>query len=219
MPNILYLHGFASGPGSQKGRFFYRNFALIGAGFHQPDLNEGDFEGLTITRQLRRVEELVPELKPRLIIGSSLGGYLAALYAARHPGEVRGLALLAPAFGFARRWRERLGEAELARWREQGFTEVYHYGYHEVRRLGYGFYEDALRYEEAPPVAAPALIFHGKRDEVVDPSVSVDYAWGKANVELELLNSDHSLMDVLDPVWDRVVSFYQNLESHSGAYA
>ena len=112
MPNIVYLHGFGSGPDSTKGRFFQRNFSMIGAEVHQPDLAEGDFQGLTITGQLAVVDRAVREREPVLLAGSSLGGYLAALYAARHPERVPSLVLLAPAFGFARRWAEQLGEAE-----------------------------------------------------------------------------------------------------------
>ena len=63
---------------------------------------------------------------PISLIGSSMGGYLAALYAARHP-EVARAVLLAPAFGFARRWAERLGPARVEEWRRTGAMYVYHY--------------------------------------------------------------------------------------------
>ena len=36
--------------------------------------------------------------------------------------------------------------------------------------LDYGFYEDALWYDENPAVRHPTLIFHGRRDDVVDAS-------------------------------------------------
>jgi hypothetical protein len=31
-------------------------------------------------------------------------------------------------------------------------------------------------------------------------------------VRLELLESDHQLLDVLEPIWETVAPFYQNLE-------
>src|SRR4051794_14055045 len=107
--NLIYLHGFASGPQSSKAQFFRRRFEEIGVKMRIPDLTEGDFERLTIGGQLRVIESLA-QGEPVSLMGSSMGGYLAALYAARHP-EVGRIVLLAPAFGFARRWPLRLGDA------------------------------------------------------------------------------------------------------------
>ena len=56
-----------------------------------------------------------------------MGGYLAALYAARHP-EVDKVVLMAPAFCFRRRWRETLGDAKMEEWRGSGALDVFHYG-------------------------------------------------------------------------------------------
>src|SRR3989442_129215 len=133
--HVLYLHGFASGPQSSKGLFFQERFAALGIPVDLPDLSDGDFEHLTITHQLEVIDRRVQELTPALVIGSSLGGYLAALYAARHPGLFRHLVLLAPGFGFGRLWPQSLGEEQLRRWRERGWIEVYHYGLKRLSRL------------------------------------------------------------------------------------
>ena len=103
-PGVVYLHGFASGPGSQKAQYFRERFAGCGVDLAIPDLAGGDFEHLTITRQLQVIEHRV-DGRAVALIGSSMGGYLAALYAARHAGVER-VVLMAPAFGFARRWPE-----------------------------------------------------------------------------------------------------------------
>jgi pimeloyl-ACP methyl ester carboxylesterase len=44
-----------------------------------------------------RLEEILAAGQGWTIVGSSLGGLMAALYARRHPGRVRKLVLLAPA--------------------------------------------------------------------------------------------------------------------------
>src|SRR4051794_15180408 len=106
----LYLHGFASGPSSSKARYFHERFREIGVHLETPDLTAGDFENLTITGQLRVIEDSLKG-EPARLLGSSMGGYLAALYAARHP-ETNGIVLMAPAFGFARRWPQSLGDAK-----------------------------------------------------------------------------------------------------------
>ena len=216
MPNIVYLHGFGSGPDSTKGRFFQRNFSMIGAEVYQPDLAEGDFQGMTITAQLAVVDRAVREREPVLLAGSSLGGYLAALYAARHPERVPSLVLLAPAFGFARRWAEQLGEAEMAAWREQGVRLVHHYGAQDSLPIGYQLYEDALQYEDFPDVKQPTLVFHGRMDETVKPELSTEFAWSRANVQLQFLDSDHQMLDVVETIWERVAMFYQETEPLRG---
>ena len=109
MPRIVYLHGFASGPASQKASFFRARIPQL----EVPDLASGDFEHLTITGQLKVIENLAAG-DPVTLLGSSLGGYLAALYASRHP-EVTRLVLLAPALGFARRWAQSISVEEWRR--------------------------------------------------------------------------------------------------------
>src|SRR5262249_42588742 len=102
MNRILYLHGFASGPSSSKAQFFKRRLEAEGATVEIPALDGGDFENLTITGQLEIIQKTA-DGGPVSLMGSSMGGYLAAIYAWIHP-EVAKLVLLAPAFGFARRW-------------------------------------------------------------------------------------------------------------------
>lgn len=206
-PPVLYLHGFASGPQSSKGIFFQERFAARGIEVLLPDLSEGDFEHLTITGQLQVIEREVERRRPSAVIGSSLGGYLAALYAARHAGAFRALVLLAPGFGFARRWPEALGEEAIRQWQESGWMNTYHYGDKRERRLHYQLLEDGARYEDYPEVTDPTLIIHGRRDETVNPNFSQEFAQGRPNARLELLDSDHQLLDVLDRIWELVEEF------------
>src|SRR5260370_36546124 len=120
--NLIYLHGVASGPMSNKAQFFRRRFEEIGIKMQIPDLSEGDFERLTISGQLRVIERMAGGADVRLI-GSSMGGYLAALYAARH-AEMSRVALLAPAFRFARRWPLRRGAEKVSEWRSTSWVAM-----------------------------------------------------------------------------------------------
>lgn len=205
MTRILYLHGFASGPSSSKAQFFRRQLEAAGLSVEVLDLAEGDFEHLTITGQLR-VLEGAARGEAVSLIGSSMGGYLSALYAARHP-EVQRLVLLAPAFRFLARWRERVGPAALGEWERGGTVEVYHYGDRRNRPLSYGLLEDAEQYEAFPDFHQPALIFHGKSDDVVPAQYSEQFAAKHPNVTLEILNSGHDLLNVLDVMAPRVIRF------------
>ena len=122
---FLYLHGFASGPNSSKARYFRDRFAALGIPLDVLDLEHGDFAGLTLSGMLQTIHHAAAGT-PAVLIGSSLGGYLAALYAARHP-EVERLVLLAPAFRFPTHYPATLGEAKLAAWRTSGKMPVFHY--------------------------------------------------------------------------------------------
>ena len=75
---ILYLHGFASGPASKKAQFFSQKLRAIGEEVIVPELDGGDFYNLTITSQLEIIDK-VSRGRAVTIMGSSMGGYLAAL--------------------------------------------------------------------------------------------------------------------------------------------
>src|SRR5579862_806592 len=125
MPRFIYLHGFASSPSSRKARFFEERFRELGIRLEIPALDAGNFRELTLSAQLRMVER-VADGEPVSLIGSSMGGYLAALYAARH-AEVEKLVLLAPAFSFASRWPATLGEQAMDHWKRTNTLKVFHY--------------------------------------------------------------------------------------------
>jgi hypothetical protein len=209
---VVYLHGFASSPLSSKAQFFRRKFEVRGVAIEIPRLDEGRFEELTISGQLGVIERTVGG-QPAILMGSSLGGYLAALYASRHPDRVERLVLLAPAFQFSRRWRERYSDQDWERWRRQGSAAVFHYGDGRERRLGFQFVEDAARYEDEPVFPQPALILHGTGDTVVPAEVSSAYASRNGRVELILMESGHELTDVLEPMWIHVSRFLAVPES------
>jgi len=205
MPRFIYLHGFASSPGSRKARFFAERFRELGIGLEIPDLAEGNFRNLTLTAQLNVIAR-VSRNEPVSLIGSSMGGYLAALYAARHPSQIEKLVLLAPAFSFASRWPETLGEPTMAEWKRTNTLKVFHYSEGREVELGYQLVEDARQYEAYPDVGQPVLIFHGRNDTVVPPEYSVSFAERHPaerhpNVRLRLLDSDHELGNVLDTMW------------------
>jgi pimeloyl-ACP methyl ester carboxylesterase len=193
----VYLHGFASSPQSRKALAFREALAANGIDLEIPDLAENDFEHLTLSAQMNVIHRTLDHAPCRLI-GSSMGGYLASLYASLHP-EVDRLVLMAPAFSFARRWREMQSPA-IARWKDSGWLEVMHYGDKAIRRVHYGLMEDAEALPAFPDFQQPALIFHGVHDTVVPIDFSRSYAMSHSNVRLRELDSDHELLNVLDAI-------------------
>jgi pimeloyl-ACP methyl ester carboxylesterase len=202
---IVYLHGFASGPASKKAQFFRQRFAQLGIGLDIPDLADGAFERLTITGQLRVIER-ASRGEPVTLIGSSMGGYLAALFAARH-AEVEKLVLMAPAFCFSTRWPETLGQPAMEEWQRTGVLKVFHYGQGGTVELGYQLIEDGRRYEDFPEVRQPTLVFQGKNDSVVPSDLAVEFARRTPQAQLHLMESDHELLNALDDMWMETEKF------------
>jgi pimeloyl-ACP methyl ester carboxylesterase len=203
---IVYLHGFASSPQSSKAQFFKRNFEARGISIDIPDLEQGDFERLTVSGMLAVIDQTVAG-RSCVLMGSSLGGFTAALYAARHPQQVERMVLLAPALQFAKRWRARFGAEELDEWKRQTWKNFYHYGHKRDERLAYSFVEDAMQFEGEPEFPQPTLILHGSRDEVVSIQMSRDYAASHANVILKEFDSGHELTDVTEDLWRETAAF------------
>ncbi len=205
MSRFVYLHGFASSPSSRKAQFFEERFGELGIGLEVPDLAENNFRNLTLTAQLNVLDQ-VCRGEPVSLIGSSMGGYLAALYAARH-SEVQKVVLLAPAFSFASRWPETLGEEAMEQWKRTNTLRVFHYSEGREVDLGYQLIEDAQQYEAYPEVRQPVLIFQGLYDTVVPPGYAERFATSHANAGLRLLDSDHDLVNVLDVMWRETEAF------------
>lgn len=211
MVHYLYLHGFASSPQSYKAQAFRRRFAGLGLSLTTPDLNQGDFSTLTLSRQLQQARNLIlAQPQPTVIIGSSFGG-LTAAWLAEQPDlqpHTQKLVLLAPAFQFAAQWLPRLGEAALAEWQRQGVRQIYHYGDQGDRPLHYRFVTDLQRYDEAQLQAqVPTLICHGLADEVISIDASRAYAAHRPWVTLLELASDHTLGDAEDDIWQAMGHF------------
>lgn len=206
MTRVVYLHGFASSPKSSKAQFFKQRLNEQGVEVEIPRLDGGNFEALTVTNQLRIIDEVIAN-QPAILFGSSLGGYLAALYAARHPHLIERLVLLAPAFEFPSRWRKRYSAKDLDRWKSEGSTPVFHYGENRMMRLGYQFMEDSSQYEDQPDARQPILIFHGTNDEVVPYIVSESFCVTHPRAQLVLLDAGHELTNVLNPMWEATQKF------------
>ncbi len=196
MPShVRYLHGFGSGPRSEKGLELGRRLAGHCASFAIPDLEGGDFTHLTMEGMRLRAVASCPDGAPVVLIGSSLGGYLAASLAAdRALPRLAGILLIAPAFGFTTRWGERLGADGVAAWRRDGSRPFFHYGEQRELPLGLAFLESCERLPEVPGApAVPCVIVHGRGDETVDHRHSLAFAAANPAIELHLVQGDHRL--------------------------
>lgn len=132
------------------------------------------------------------------LVGSSMGGWAATWFTARHPDVVPACAVIAPAFDFLRSRWSRLSEPERLAWQQTGRLRLRNDWIDT--ELGYGVVEDIPRFpvtELAARWIRPLLIFHGMRDDVVpyhDSLAFVERVRGP-DVELRLYrDGDHRLV-------------------------
>jgi uncharacterized protein len=226
---VFYLHGFASSAKSTKAAYFAERLRPFGVEVRCPDFNDPDFTSMTMTRMLERLDAEVAALDgarpaapvtsltpvapvtpatPVTLMGSSLGGTLAVLAAARLADRVDRLVLLAPAVMFAKPGHHLLPPERIEEWRRARTTSFFHYAYGEERPLRFDFYEDTLQYDAFETrFPQPALIFQGLRDASVDYRTVEEFARTRPNVTLSLLDDDHQLIASLPRIWNDVQPF------------
>ena len=201
--HVIYLHGFASSPGSSKARRFARELERVGVGMSCPDFNEPSFETLTVTRMLEQTRAAIEAAGsgPIALIGSSLGAFVAVHAAAA--ATVDRLILLAPALDFGGNRLRQLGPHGIDAWRARGALRVFHYALNRPADVGFALYEDAARYDAfTVDLTRPALVFQGTRDASVDPSMVARWASSRPAVDLRMVDDEHQLTSSMDEIWE-----------------
>lgn len=192
-PTLVYLHGFASGPEGNKARFCRDWAARHSVPFLAPDLNLPSFETLTVTAQVEAVLALLGTLSgPPVLVGSSLGGFVATAVAHRG-AALRSMVLLAPAVHFARRRQQ---SAAWAEYRTQRRMVTFHFAANRLRMLGSDLLEDLPHWlgDEVWRIPVPTRILHGRLDDVVPVAESEVYAQRNPEASLHMLEDDHGLL-------------------------
>ena len=227
---VFYLHGFASSSQSSKAGFFAAKLRERGIELQTPDLNLPDFSTLTITRMVGQVAAAIDRAAgpasqgPAVIlIGSSLGAFVAIQTALCRPARIARLILLAPALDFGTRKADGapvepapeggarisdLDERGLEDWKRAGRIDVFHYGYGRLVPVHYELYADARRHDCVnAELTMPIQVFQGRQDTVVDPAAVERWAKARPNVELHMLDDDHQLAASLPYIWDRTAPY------------
>lgn len=204
---FIYLHGFASGPNSNKASAFKKRFEKEGIPILVPDLQGEDFENLTLTGQIKRVQAILDGDKDKNfgLIGSSMGGYLASIIAQTRV-RVKAMYLMAPGFNFLSRWRKKLRLSKAAEFS----IPVFHYRYNKEVPLNTCLFRDAETWETFPSERElPTQIVHGLRDETVDIQESREFVSSHPWCELIELESDHGLLSAIDWIVEDCLDFFK----------
>ena len=86
-PTRVFIHGLESSSQGTKGVFFRERY---------PDMIIEDYFGL-FSQRMEKLEGLLARKDHLILVGSSYGGLMAAVYACLHEERVKKLVLLAPA--------------------------------------------------------------------------------------------------------------------------
>ncbi|EOD16632.1 hypothetical protein EMIHUDRAFT_75979, partial [Emiliania huxleyi CCMP1516] len=194
--SVAYAHGFLSSAQSSKGRFLRERLARHGIDVELLTLN-GEAGPAALTPQ-SALDALQAHWQraggvPLTLVGSSFGGWAAARYAELHPGRVRRLLLLNPGFELGRRWECIVGTAALEAWRRDGARTFAMPSTGEPCQVPWSFVEQTRAEAGTPAVSTEAVVLHGRRDEVVPPSLSEAFVHASPLARLVLLEDDHAL--------------------------
>lgn len=228
----LLLHGFTASPTETRplGEYLHRRgMTVLGVRLSGHGTSPEDLRGTTWRDWYQSAEEGFQELErgvDRLFVGGvSLGGVLAALLAADHPGRIAGMSLLAPSFFLRSRLLflapliARLRTELPKRPESQAYYErhgLFSYPVRPTRSLVELRRVTRIGYRRLREVTAPAQVIMGRRDRLVDPASGDRILARLAGPQKELLfaeNSDHILTVEPDApeVFERVWRFFERL--------
>ncbi len=199
---VILCHGMESAKEGDKSVALARS--LCGAGidvlrfdFSYVGESEGRFEDLTVSGEVEDLAGAWAYARSRVageigIVGSSLGGTVALLFAAEEPA-VALLATIAAVAVPGRRARA-LPAEERARWRREGTYDLY------GTPVGSAFLDDVETLDvpaRVPSIRCPLLLTHGTADEVV-PLEDADTIAAAASSPVEVrryAGADHRFSD------------------------
>jgi len=185
-PVGVFLPGFASTMAGSKSTLLARFARQQGWPWCRFDYrgvgeSDGNFAELTLSRYLEDLALVLDFIgdRPVLLVGSSLGGWVAALAGQRWPQRISALLLIAPAFNFIPLLFAALPGNEQEDWRKTGlrrWRDSYGLGELEMR---FDLVADSAQYDlfrEPPDYPFPVHILHGSADTAVPLQRSFDFA-------------------------------------------
>jgi putative redox protein len=187
---VILCHGMESSKVGTKAVRLATEFAAAGChairfDFSYVGESEGAFADLTVSGEVDDLAGAWRFVRERIrgpvgIVGSSLGGAVALLFAAEEPG-VTAVATIA-AVAHPERFGQTLSAGERERWRRDGIYEW------EGMRLRSSFLDDAENLDllsAVERICGPLLLTHGTADTVV-PCSDADEIAGRARLRPEV---------------------------------
>lgn len=204
-PGVVFLGGFKSDMTGTKAEDLSAFCAARGQAFLRFDYSGhgasgGCFTDGTIGRwaaDAARVLEALAE-GPQVLVGSSMGGWIALLLALRHPGRVRALVGIAPAPDFTARIEAGLSpEAREALARDGVWHRPSAYGDpYPITRALLEEGRNHLLLQAPIPLSVPVRLLHGQQDPDVPWELSLRIAAAVTGPDVQVTlvkDGDHRL--------------------------
>jgi pimeloyl-ACP methyl ester carboxylesterase len=209
-PGVLWLGGFRSDMSGTKAVHLEKFCRDSGRAFTRFDYrghgqSKGRFEDLTLSDWLYDASTILDSVTtgPQVLVGSSMGGWLALLLAQMRKDRTQALVLLAPAPDFTRDIRARLSDKNKKALTEKGFFEApsaYGPPYPITEKL----LEDGEKHmllDRDIGITCPVAILHGQADPDVpwEKSVHLKKCLPRADVDVHFIpDGDHRLSRTQD---------------------
>lgn len=184
-PAVILLHGF-TGSKLEPHRFFLkisRRLEALGIASFRFDFlgsgeSDGDFEDMTVLNELAEAETILDYVRSHpnidnekvIVLGFSMGGFVASLLAGDHPQKIEKLILLAPAGSMAAEAKVMVKNSTYIK--EESAFDI------GGNLIGKGFIEELSTidvWERAKKFKREVLLIHGSNDQAVPIEDSKKY--------------------------------------------
>lgn len=217
-----YLHGLGGSSRSAKAVALKEMIPSL----RTPELNPPRFTDFTVSNALDIMDDLHLETSRRegdvrwRLIGSSLGGYVCAKWAERHPSLVDRMVLYCPAMDLPALWERYMGSEQIEKWRRSGSYPLAGPD-GDVVDMSSDIIEDALLHHAtcpSIPTECPTLIIHGDEDDLIPLEYSERLSRTSANISLlPVKNADHTMHSHIPILLFNTLKFLGNLERETRA--
>lgn len=183
IPSVIFLHGLMSSMQSTKAIYLIdyckkNNYNFIVFDNFGCGNASGRFEDQTISDWLEGVSLILNELidTGAILVGSSMGGWLALLAALKFPNKIKGLVCLAPASDFTQDIWQNISLGDQNKMQKEGVLEVAGKNCEHKYPISYKLIEDAKKHllltKNKIDINIPVHLIHGMLDEDVPYNVS-----------------------------------------------
>ena len=183
-PGVVFLHGLRSNMDGTKANFLHRHCKDKGQAYLRFDLSghghsHGAFSEFTMRDWFRETHRLLSDLTngPQVLVGSSMGAWLALLVAERNSELVAGLVGIASAPDFTVVLERELTQRQLSELDADGYIDL-PTEYDDIpTRLTREFFreaQDMLVANKPIQAAFPVRLLHGTDDEDVSFGIALD---------------------------------------------
>lgn len=184
IPSVIFLHGLMSSMQSTKAIYLIdyckkNNYNFIVFDNFGCGNASGRFEDQTISDWLEGVSLILNELIDTevILVGSSMGGWLALLAALKFPNKIKGLVCLAPASDFTQDIWQNISLGDQNKMQKEGVLEVEGKNCEHKYPISYKLIGDAKKHllltKNKIDINIPVHLIHGMLDEDVPYNVSV----------------------------------------------